>query len=224
MDASGLNQLCERCGRRLSKCKGKLYACPPGKCCHSCYDAAHPVAAVKQLRAKRPYNTLGATQRWKRRKQALADITNTLQQIGCPMQSLQLQPRASPAELLHLSTAERERIRTVASLHIPCEQTMIQCKQQLATTHATATGTFAGGAYVTDPVRFVSVLCAQSPFLAIGGDAGGGHTKIGVTYSLAGVQSFVTLLVYKGGDSWLELQDCRAEGLTPFIGDCELSL
>jgi len=25
--------------------------------------------------------------------------------------------------------------------------------------------------------------------------------------------------VYEGGDSWLELQDCRAEGLTPFTGD-----
>ena len=25
--------------------------------------------------------------------------------------------------------------------------------------------------------------------------------------------------MYEGGDSWLELQDCRAEGLTPFVGD-----
>lgn len=96
---------------------------------------------------------------------------------------------------------------------------MIKCKQLLATSHATETGTFAGGAYITDPVRFVSVLCAQSPFIAVGGDAGGGHTKIGVTYSVAGVQTFATLLVYEGGDSWLELQDCRAKSLTPFVGD-----
>jgi hypothetical protein len=43
---------------------------------------------------------------------------------------------------------------------------MIQCKKKLLLTHATETGTFANGAYITDPIRFVSVLCAQSPFLA----------------------------------------------------------
>ena len=105
---------------------------------------------------------------------------------------------------------------------------MIKCKQQLATTHATETGMFAGGAYITDPVRFVSVLCAQSSLLAVGGDTGGGHTKLGVTYSIPAptaanpektTQHFACLLVYEGGDSWLELQDCRAEGLTPFTGD-----
>jgi len=42
---------------------------------------------------------------------------------------------------------------------------------------------------------------------------------LGVTYPAAGKQHFAALLVYEGGDSWLELQDCRAEGLTPFTGD-----
>ena len=32
------------------------------------------------------------------------------------------------------------------------------------------------------------------------------------------VRHFAALLVYEGIDSWLELQDCRAEGLTPFTG------
>jgi hypothetical protein len=96
---------------------------------------------------------------------------------------------------------------------------MIQCKKQLAHSHATETDTFAGGAFVTDPVRFVSVLCAQSPFIAVGGDAGGGRCVLGVTYSHHSTQHFAALLMYEGGDSWLELQDCRAEGLTPFVGD-----
>jgi hypothetical protein len=134
----------------------------------------------------------------------------------------------SPADLIHLPTCVREQIRTVPSLHIPSEQTMINCKQQLASTHATETDTFAGGTYLTDPLRFVSVLCAQSPFLAVGGDAGGGRCVLGVTYSIPSpthanpkktTQRFAPLLVYEGGDSWLELQDCRAEGLTPFTGD-----
>ena len=96
---------------------------------------------------------------------------------------------------------------------------MIKCKQLLATSHATETGTFAGGAYITDPVRYVSVLCSQSSFIAVGGDAGGGRCVLGVTHSAAGKQHFAALLVYEGGDSWLELQDCCAEGLTPFTGD-----
>jgi len=170
-------------------------------------------------RTKRPYDQLGPTQQWKRRKQALADITNTMQQTGCPIDALRLQQRLSPAELIHLPTSVREQIRSVPSLRIPAEQTMIACKQQLAATHATETGTFAGGAYITDPVRFVSVLCEQSPFLAVGGDAGGGRCVLGVTYSHQSVQHFAALLVYEGGDSWLELQDCRAEGLAPFTGD-----
>jgi hypothetical protein len=182
--------------------------------------AAAPAALPPRVpRTKRLYDTLGPTQRWKRRKQAREGVAAALEETGCSLESLQLQQSAHVEELLHLSTAERERIRTVPSLRIPCEQTIIACKQQLATTHATETGTFAGGAYITDPVRFVSVLCAQSSFIAVGGDAGGGRCVLGVTYSIAGVQSFACLLVYEGGDSWLELQDCRAEGLTPFVGD-----
>jgi hypothetical protein len=219
VDADG-QPACERCGRRLSRCKGKLYASPPGKCCHGCYDAVHTAVttAAPQQRIKRPYDTLGPTQRCKRRKQALADITNVLQQTGVPVEALRLHPRASPAELVHLPTSVREQIRSVPSLRIPSEQSMIACKQQLAHTHATETGTFAGGAYITDPLAYVSVLCAQSPFIAVGGDAGGGRCVLGVTYSTKGVQHFAALLVYEGGDSWLELQDCRAEGLTPFKG------
>jgi hypothetical protein len=162
---------------------------------------------------------LQSTQQYKRRKEARVAVAEVLQQVGCPLEAIHLPSTPAPEELLHLTTAERERIRTVPSLHIPCEQTMIKCKKQLATSHATATGTFAGGAYITDPVRFVSVLCAQSPFIAVGGDAGGGRCVLGVTYSAAGKQHFAALLVYEGGDSWVELQDCRAVGLTPFTGE-----
>lgn len=219
-DSAG-KQICELCPVRLSK-GGPHRPYGPGRAHQSCIKAQnrHAVATHTPVtRAKRPYDTLQPTQQWKRRKQALADITNTLQKTGVPIDALPLQPRPSPADLVHLSTAERERIRSVPSLRIPSEQTMIKCKQKLAVTHATETGTFAGGAYVTDPLRFVSVLCAQSSFIAVGGDAGGGRCVIGVTYLVQGVQHFAPLLVYEGGDSWLELQDCRAEGLTSFTGD-----
>jgi hypothetical protein len=139
--------------------------------------------------------------------------------VGCPIEALPFHSQASPEELIHLPTCVREQIRTVPSLHIPSEQTMIQCKKQLAISHGTKTGTFPGGAYITDPLRFVSVLSAQSSLLAVGGDCGGGQTKLGITFDHTGTQYFACLLVYEGGDSWLELQDCRAVGLTSFTGD-----
>ena len=96
---------------------------------------------------------------------------------------------------------------------------MIKCKRLLASSHATETGTFANGAYISDPVRFVSVLCAQSCFIAVGGDAGGGHTKLGVTFSVGKVQHFAALLVYAGSDSWEELHHLTTPALAPFTGD-----
>lgn len=238
VDASGW-PACELCGRRLSKVKhhrpyGNGRACHPRCKTHNTadvVDASLHAAAVgdpaasslspttkqptAQLRTKRPYDQLGSTQRWKRRKKA----REALQQIDCPLQALIEQPTTTPAQLIHLPTSVREQIRTVPSIHIPSEQTMIDCKLQLSSTHATATGTFVGGAYMTDPLAYVSVLCAQSSFLAVGGDCGGGQTKLGITYTAQDTQMFACLLVYEGEDSWLELQDCRAQGLTPFIGD-----
>jgi hypothetical protein len=114
---------------------------------------------------------------------------------------------------------------------------MIKCKQLLATSHATETGTFANGAYITDPIRFVSVLCAQSPFLAVGGDKGDDLTKLGITYSVRGreqyrklpngkfrkkhpyTQHFAPLIVYAGDDDWEDMNELTTPSLTPFTGD-----
>jgi hypothetical protein len=170
-------------------------------------------------RSKRSYDTLGPTQKRERRKQARAAVNEVLDHIGCPLTAIQPTPTPSPADLIHLPTSVREQIRSVPSLHIPCEQTMIKCKQELASSHATETGTFANGAYLTDPVRFVSVLCAQSPFIAVGGDAGGGHTKLGVTYSIDQKQHFAALLVKQGSDKYDDLNQLTAPGLTPFQYD-----
>jgi len=169
---------------------------------------------------KRPYDTLQSTQQYKRRKEARAAVAEVLQRVDCPLEAIHLPPTPAAQELLHLTTAERERIRTVPSLHIPCEQTIIQCKQLLATTHATETGTFANGAYVTDPVCFVSVLCVQSPLLVVGGDTGDQLTKLGVTYlDEQQTQQFAALLVYRGKDDYDDLDTLKEPSLTPFTGD-----
>ena len=197
---------------------GVWHACPaPTPALPSIYVALSSANTDLRIRfrKRKPFEELSRSQRHDRVKEARWVCEEVLK---IPVSELH-RPTVPVPEVIHLPTAARVQIRGVPSLHIPSEDAIIAWKQQLVTTHATETGTFAGGAFITDPVRFVSVLCAQSPFIAVGGDRGGGHTKLGVTYTIDGVQSFACLLVYEGGDSWLELQDCRAEGLTPFVGD-----
>ena len=78
-----------------------------------------------------------------------------------PRSRLHASSALSHAELLHLSTVVRHRIRSIPSLHIPSEPTMMQCQKRLAASHATETDTLAGGAFMTDPLAHVFVLCAQ---------------------------------------------------------------
>ena len=182
---------CEICGRRLSKVKHHRTH-GAGRACKKHDTAARRAAAPASTlipRSKRPYDSLQPTQQWKRRKQAREAVTQVLDDIGVPLEVIAPPSIPSPADVLHLSTAERDRFRTVRGVHLPCEQSIIQCKKLLATSHATEIGTFADGAYITDPLRYVSVLCAQSTFIAVGGDAGGGYTKLGVTYLHQGKQT-----------------------------------
>jgi hypothetical protein len=195
-----------------------LHFSPRGTPLHDTEEQRYP-HGVPATRSKHPYDTLGPTQKWKRRKKLQDEVVAAVAKVGCPLEAIHQPPIPPAAELIHVPTSVREQIRSVPCLHIPSEQTMIKCKQQLAITHATETATFAGGAYITNPLAYVSVLCAQPSLLAVGGDCGGGQTKIGITYSVGSVQHFAVLLVYEGGDSWLELQDCRAPGLTPFVGE-----
>jgi hypothetical protein len=170
-------------------------------------------------RKKRPYETLQSTEKWKRRTKAKAAVNEILEEIGVPIEEIHSPPMPSPIDLCHLPTSTREDIRTVRGLRIPSEKLMIQFKKLIASTHATETGTFANGAYITDPLRFVSVLCAQSPFVAIGGDKGDTHTKLGTTYSINGIQHYAPLIVYAGNDDWEDMNELTAPSLTPFAGD-----
>jgi hypothetical protein len=193
-----------------------LHFSPRGTPLHDTENQRYP-NGVSATRSKRSYDTLGPTQKWERKKQA----RQALEAIDCPPAALLDQQRTTPQELIHLSTSAREQIRSVSSLHIPSEQTMIKCKNKLATTHATRTGTFANGAYITDPVRFVSGLCQQSSLLVVGGDTGDGLTKLGVTYMLGEQQRFAALLVYRGKDNYEDLGSLLQPGLTPFMGDSQ---
>ncbi len=242
--ASVSDPACQLCGRRLRSVKhhrphgiGRAChpACKPQKggvdvtadavrppvSSHSRASLTVPTTAEATARQKRPYDTLGPTQQWKRRKEASAAVSHVLEQVGCPMEAVVPAATPSPADVLHLSTAERDRVRTVPHIHIPAERTIIKCKKQLAVTHATETATFANGAYLTDPIRFVTGLCLQSSMLAVGGDTGDQLTKLGVTYVDGKHQRFAALLVFRGSDKYDDLETLQADGLTPFKGESQ---
>jgi hypothetical protein len=133
--------------------------------------------------------------------------------------------------MLPLSTSVRKKMRTVAGLRIPGEKRMAELKRRLAKTAGTATATFrltvgrseCFGAFVTDPLRLVRLATKGSSFLAIGGDTGGGQTKLGVTYQRPRrnqtTQAFLPLLVIDAKDGRETFLALRTPNCSPFTGD-----
>jgi hypothetical protein len=213
--------LCVLCPARIeSKQPHRPYG--EGRAHQSCIKARTRAAVAPSMpkpRSKRSYNDLKPTQKWQRRRKARVAVAEVLENIGCPLEAITPRAPVTPTKVLHLTPTERHRTRTVRGLHFPCERSMRKAIKRFAITRATATSTFANGAYITDPIRLVSVLCAQSSFLAVGGDSGGGHCVLGVTYSFQQKQYFATLMVYAGSDKYGDLQHLTTPGLTPFTGE-----
>jgi hypothetical protein len=140
-----------------------------------------------------------------------------------PISELMPTTGASAAEVIGMSTANRNVIRLIPSLSIPCEQKIRSLKRQLASSHGTATGIFhheqVTGAYLTDPLLFINTVAASSTYIAVGGDSGGEATKIGITYTNARrEEEFDSLVVLTATDDWEGLNTLSHIGVTHFIG------
>ena len=215
---------CAECDHWMQKRKADGH-----RVCRPCRDAADkendPSAARSGMahaatqtrsRAKRPLEDLAPTQRRVRRKELCAE----LEKQGCPAAALLPSVSVPAAAVLHLSRSTRARVRTVAGLHLPCEASIISEKLRQAEERGTRTLCFERGAYVADPLRLLKHAAGQTEFLAVGGDTGGGHTKLGFTYQTAAhTLKFAAVLVYDGTDSWPELLRLSTASLTPFSGD-----
>ena len=105
-------------------------------------------------------------------------------------------------------------------IRIACEQAITQLKKELAISHGTATATFKYGAYVTDPLKLVRMLNVLGKRLVIGGDRGGGSTKLGVSYfDKNNKLHFICLVVADVKDNYKGLKKLGRAGLTPFVGE-----
>ena len=192
-----------------------------GRAHKACIQRSARAAAASSTpvpRTKRPYESLKPTQRWERRTKARAAVEEELEDIGCPISAIVRPVPVTPTKVIHLSPAERARTRSIRPFLLPSERTMRKSLERYAITHATETSTFRKGTYITDPLRYVSILCAKASFLAAGGDCGGGHCKLGVTFEMDGKQHFAALLVYDGGDQYEDLRALTEECTTRFVG------
>ncbi len=109
--------------------------------------------------------------------------------------------------------------RVLPTVRISGEKAIAALKEQFASTKGTATASFDCGAYLTDPLRFVSEITTQSSHLVIGGDCGSDFTKIGVTYLINNKSHFAPLVVYEGKDDWQHLAMFLSPSVPPFSGD-----
>ena len=182
----------------------------------------HLISVLQSDRQRKPFQQLQPRQKRARVHdvKAFATITQTPLSV--------LQPTRIPAaNLVHLSTSVRRSMRTVEGMRIASEKRIKECKLMLAQEFATETATIAStevvGAYITDPIRLIELLTGHSPFICIGGDAGGGVTKLGITYlAERGKATFAALLVYSASDHYESLSRLRQPHLTPFTAHSQM--
>ena len=204
-----IHHLCIECNRERRKATRKK--APDSK----------SIAVAPRERSKRPYETLGPTQQRKRRRAGDA----ALEKIGVTAAAIVGERVIQPEALIGVSTATRNEIRTIPGLKIAGEQRIADFKELLAVTHGTATDKLENengltAAWITDPILFVRTVAEKSRVIAVGGDAGGGYTKLGITYTdVNKKQTFAALLIYSGKDTYDELNQFKGRFITPFTGE-----
>jgi len=77
-----------------------LHFSPRGLPPHDTEEQRYP-HGVPSPRAKRPYEELQPTQKWKRRKKPQAEVTAVVERVGCPLEAISQPPVPPPAELIH---------------------------------------------------------------------------------------------------------------------------
>ena len=114
-------------------------------------------------------------------------------------------PKIPAAAVAHLDNKVLKLFRDVAP--VPSFNTIAAVREQLADAAGMRTASFTVEeqhfTVVTDPLRCVQTLMQSSQVFVLGGDRGGGITKIGVTYTTrSGIRSFAPLVTTNGKDDY----------------------
>lgn len=106
----------------------------------------------KRKRVPKPFDQCEKSERCRRRRR----VIEFAKEIGYGLSDLI--PSLNPIHMLHLTTTERNKLRSIDDLHAPGERKIIQMKCDIATTHGTQTnrhmnedGSFIV-VYLTDPM------------------------------------------------------------------------
>jgi hypothetical protein len=174
------------------------------------------VAVKRKERALRPYASLGRSSRFKRLVLYRRDLASLHQRWNITPADV---PRA---RLLgrrigaSATAAFRRHLRHEGKRLIPAEREYAQLKRSLAVNNGTRTlhhsykiddaddpnEKWVHVAYLTDPLKYLAAVTSASSFVAIGGDKGGIHTTLGVTYlNRRGLIEFSALLTFIGEDN-----------------------
>ncbi len=162
---------------------------------------------------------LQQTQRTKRIKSLRAALEEFCKKNKCSLEELfrLFGPKIDSIDLLGTTKAERVTFRQLPGANFCSERQIVQLKYDFAIEFGTETKSFSGqlnnsvtfhGAYMSDPIHFIDVLLstATEQTIAVGGDFGGGSTKIGMTYLNAeGKKSFAILLIYDARDNYASM-------------------
>lgn len=151
------------------------------------------------------------------RKYRVDDAIEVLMDLGVP--------HTAVAPVVHLSrydmigypkpirmATKKIMKQTNGKVVTPCERSVRAERVRAASANATITHVFScavdsnttiAGGYADDPVGLLSNIVQHSKYLCVGGDKGGGVTKLGVTHTDgSGVTSFLPLLMYDSDERY----------------------
>lgn len=178
------------------------------------------VIVIQTGRKRKPFATLKHSQRAHR----LNLVKTVANELDVPLPALSTQHKIPPLDVLHLTQAQRDIVRSVPNLRMPAEKKIVQLRLELAVTHGTEVSSFSHqgvhGAYVCDPVKYINMVGVNTTWFCIGGDSGAGWLKIGVTLcSVRKKALFIPLIVTDSADDRAALEILNIDGITAFKGD-----
>lgn len=159
------------------------------------------------------YSLSSPTTKKRRKSEVNSAIHTAAKTIDFPLSNIQLKrPSILVSEFILLPCCTRTLVRsTITSVSLPCERTIRKKLKTMAFEQGTETIDFTigemNGSFISDPLLFIETVMKNGNELkALGGDKGGGITKLGLTYSDSSHHShFVSLLVYDGKDDYQAL-------------------
>lgn len=150
----------------------------------------------------------------------LNEIHTFLHNISVPTYALLDIIRIPSSHLIHLSQADRSKMRSVLKKCIPSEHLIRELKYSLADQYGTRTAHYSfidasnkpqgHTAYIENILTFVKNITQHSNWISIGMDKGGDVTKLGITYmNKYGIAEFMPLLLTKLSDDYYDMNLLR---------------